>query len=95
MIAYGQEIDAFVQGAIGKFVEIIINPIIYIFFAASFLVFFWGIVEFLAQGNNPEKASTGKRHMFWGIIGLFIFIASLGILRIISNTVSGPQILGN
>ncbi len=95
MIAYGQEVDAFVQGAIGKFVEVIINPIIILFTVVSLIVFIWGIIEFLAQGNNPEKASTGKRHMFWGIIGLFIFIASIGILRIISNTVAGPQILGN
>ena len=95
MIAYGQEVDAFVQGAIGKFVEVIINPIIILFTVVSLIVFIWGIIEFLAQGNNPEKASTGKRHMFWGIIGLFIFIASIGILRIISNPVAGPQILGN
>lgn len=95
MIAYGQEVDAFVEGAIGKFVEVIINPIIILFTVVSLIVFIWGIIEFLAQGNNPEKASTGKRHMFWGIIGLFIFIASIGILRIISNTVAGPQILGN
>lgn len=95
MIAYGQEVDAFVEGAIGQFVEIIINPIIILFAVVSLVVFIWGIIEFLAQGNNPEKASTGKRHMFWGIIGLFIFIASIGILRIISNTVAGPQILGN
>lgn len=92
MIAYGA-VDTFVQGVIGRFVEIIINPLIYILLTASLLVFFWGIIEFLAQGNNPEKASTGKRHMFWGIVGLFIFIASVGILRIISNTIGGPEIL--
>lgn len=94
MIAYGQ-VDTFVQGVIGKFVDIIINPIIIILASASLLVFFYGIIEFLFQGNNAEKASTGKRHMLWGIIGLFIFIASVGILRILSNTVSGPQILTN
>lgn len=89
------QVDVFVQNTIGKFVEIIVNPIIYILFTASFLVFFYGIVEFLAQGNNPEKASAGKRHMFWGVIGIFIFIASIGILRIISETIGGPQILEN
>lgn len=93
MIAYGQ---SFVEGAIGKFVEIIINPIIYILATASLLVFIYGIIEFLSQGNNPERASTGKRHMFWGIVGLFIFIASVGILRLIANTVgSSAEILTN
>ena len=92
MLVFGQENSEFVSGVIGKFVEIVINPIIYFFFIASLLVFFWGIIEFLAQGDNPEKASSGKRHMFWGIIGLFIFIASIGILRILSNTVGGPTI---
>lgn len=92
MLVFGQDNSEFVSGVIGKFVEIIVNPIIYFFFIASLLVFFWGIIEFLAQGDNPEKASSGKRHMFWGIIGLFIFIASIGILRILSNTVGGPTI---
>ncbi len=94
MITYGQ-VDEFVQGTIGKFVEIIINPIIILLATASLLVFLYGIVEFLFQGNNPTKATAGKQHMFWGIIGLFIFIASIGILRILSETVSGPQILSN
>ena len=92
MLVFGQENSEFVSGVIEKFVEIIINPIIYFFFIASLLVFFWGIVEFLAQGDNPEKASSGKRHMVWGIVGLFIFVASIGILRILSNTVGGPSI---
>lgn len=94
MIAYAQ--GEFVQGVIGKFVEIIINPLIYILATASLLVFLYGIVEFLAQGNNPAKASIGKQHMFWGIIGLFIFMASVGILRLIANTVgSSAEILTN
>lgn len=94
MPVYGQS-DAFIQGAIGKFVEVIINPIIILLAALSLVVFIFGLIEFLAQGNNPEKASTGKRHMFWGIIGLFIFIASVGILRIIAQTVGDVQILEN
>ena len=57
MLAYG-EVDVFVQGVIGKFVEIIINPIIVLLAAASLIVFFYGIVEFLSQGNNAEKASS-------------------------------------
>lgn len=94
MITYGQA-DVYVQGVIGKFIDIIINPIIVLLAAASLVVFFYGIIEFLSQGNNAEKASTGKRHMFWGIIGLTIFITSIGLLRILSNTVAGPQILSN
>lgn len=94
MLVYGQS-DAFIQGAIGKFVEVIINPIIIFLATLSLVVFIFGLIEFLAQGNNPEKASTGKRHMFWGIIGLFIFIASVGILRIIAQTVGDVQILEN
>ena len=83
-----QSIDAI----IGKFIEIVINPIIFIGFTAAFIVFLWGIVEFLAQGNNPEKSANGKRHMIWGVVGLFIFVASIGIIRILSNTVSGPEV---
>lgn len=93
MIAYGQ--NEYIEGVIGKFVEIIINPLIVLLATVSLLVFIYGIVEFLLRGNNPEQANTGKRHMFWGIVGLFIFIASIGILRLIANTVGDVQILEN
>jgi len=93
VFAEGQEnVESFVSKTIGTFVDVIINPLIIIGFTISFLIFFWGVIEFLAQGNNPQKASAGKQHMFWGIIGLFIFISSIALVSGLSSLVSGPNV---
>lgn len=72
----------------------IINPIIVFMMALALLVFIWGIVEFLMnQGGGEEKAvMDGKRHIFWGLVGLLIMVSVFGIMRLIINTfgIQGP-----
>jgi len=69
--------------------DVIINPILIFLFAAALLIFFWGIVEFIGGMESEEKRSTGKRHIFWGIIGMFIMFAVWAIIRVISGTIAG------
>lgn len=70
---------------------LIINPIIALIFAAGFLVFVWGVVQFLSGlAGTGEAADEGKQHMLWGVIGMAIMIAAVGILRLIGNTIGVP-----
>jgi predicted cobalt transporter CbtA len=67
----------------------IINPILALLFAVGFLVFVWGVVEFLAGQNGVgEGAQNGKRHMLWGLIGMFVMVAAYAILKMIANTLN-------
>jgi len=69
--------------------RVIINPIIALFFAAGLLVFIWGVVEFLAGMNGVgEGAQNGKRHMIWGLVGMFIMVAAFAILKIIASSLN-------
>ena len=65
----------------------IINPVIYILFAAAFVVFVWGVVQFIVNSDNEEARSTGAKHMIWGIIGMVVMVGAQGIIGIINNTV--------
>lgn len=65
----------------------IINPMIFALFAIAFVVFLWGLVQFLGSLDNEEARSTGVKHMIWGIIGMVIMISANGIITIINNTV--------
>ena len=65
----------------------IINPIIYLLFAAAFVIFVWGLVQFVAHLDNEEARSTGGKHMIWGIIGMVIMVSVNGIIYIIQNTI--------
>ena len=73
--------------------SVIINPILALLFAAGFLVFVWGVVEFLGGQNGVgEGAQNGKRHMLWGLIGMFIMVGAYTFIHIINNTLNtyGP-----
>jgi len=65
----------------------IINPIIYLLFAAAFVVFVWGLVQFMAHLDNEESRKTGSKHMIWGIIGMVIMVGVNAIIAIIQSTI--------
>lgn len=80
-IAYAS-VDSF----IGSVNRLIINPLIILFFAVAFVVFAWGVVEFIANPENDEKRSAGKSHMLWGIVGLVIMLGVFFFMELILNT---------
>ena len=74
---------------IDRFVSAVINPLIALIFAAGLVVFIFGLVEYLyGLSTDTEKKNDGKRHMLWGIIGMFIMSAAFGILRLVANTLN-------
>lgn len=66
--------------------EQIIAPIILLLFVLSLAVFFWGLADFIRGANNEEARQTGRDHMLWGIIGIFIMVGSWGIIIILMQT---------
>lgn len=65
----------------------IINPIITLVALAAFILFAYGVVEFIAGAGNEEKRTSGKRHMIWGILGLTIVFGAKVIVTILGNIV--------
>lgn len=79
-----------IDGFANCLTSVIINPILLLMFAGGLLVFVWGVVEFLAGQNGVgEGAANGKRHMFWGVVGMFIMVAAYAIIHIIYNSLGG------
>ena len=69
-----------------RVVTYIINPALLVIFALGFLLFVYGLVEFLWKLNEGGDNSEGKQHMVWGIVGMLIMVSVYGILDIIDNT---------
>ena len=70
-----------------KIEQIILNPFINVLIGVALLVFIWGIIELIYGADNPEKIKTGKKHLIYGIIGLFIMVAIAGIMKVIESFV--------
>ncbi len=71
---------------LGKVIDLILNPAILVIFSLGFLVFIWGLVQFLDALNKGGKSDDGKQHMLWGIVGMFIMVSVFGIISFITNT---------
>lgn len=72
---------------LGKVQTEIIDPVLALITIAAFLVFVWGVVEFIRKADNDEARKTGQQHMIWGIIGLVIIFGAQGILMLMKGFV--------
>lgn len=92
-IAYAQGQLAQNSNAATKLVQNIatqiVNPVILFLVALALLIFLWGLAEYIRGGDSSTSRDTGRKHMLWGIIGLFIMISAYAILNIAVNSVFG------
>ncbi len=72
---------------LAKVVAQIINPIILLLSAGAFVVFLWGVFEFIRPGN-VGKREEGRRAIFWGLIGLVVIFGAYGIINVALGTFS-------
>jgi preprotein translocase subunit SecE len=77
---------SYVPPVIYAIIKHIINPLIILLFVAAFVVFIWGIFQFLSNLEDDSKRTEGKQHMFWGLVGLFVMMAVFAIMNIVIGT---------
>lgn len=71
----------------------VLNPLVILLFAGAFLVFLWGIFQFVYAGDDATAKEDGKRHLLYGVIGMTIMVAAYSIMEIIGAT--GRTLFGN
>ena len=76
-----------VNDLLNRISDFIIDPIIFTLFTIAFVVFIWGLVQFVSNLSNEEARSTGQKHMIYGLIGMAIMISVNGIIGIIQATI--------
>jgi hypothetical protein len=70
----------------------IINPLIRILFALAFLIFVWGIIQYVLQRDSVDAKGQGRQHMIWGLVGLAIMTSVFFIVRIITTTLGIDEV---
>jgi len=74
-----------------RVVEQIVNPIILLLAATAFVVFVWGLFDFITHAGDETKRSEGKKAIMWGLIGLVIIFGAYGIINVALGTFNlGP-----
>lgn len=81
---------------VGKITAALINPALALIFSLGLLVFIYGLVEFIwGLSQESDKRESGKQHMLWGLIGMFVMVSSIAIIKIIASVVGGSLPCGS
>lgn len=69
-----------------KLLSAVVDPIISLISLAAFIMFVWGVVEYIQGAADAEKRKTGQQHIIWGLIGLAILFGARSIVVILMHT---------
>lgn len=64
----------------------ILNPLIILMFGIALLVFLWGLALFIAKGGEEDVRETAKRHILYGVLGMFIMVSAFALVRVITGS---------
>ncbi len=68
---------------LGKVESQVLLPIITLLAFAAFVVFLWGVVDFIRQADNPEARKIGQTHMIWGVVGIVLIFGTTAVINLI------------
>ncbi len=84
------QVDATAFGnVVNPVITNIVDPVIELMALVGILVFIWGVVQMIMNGDDPEARVTGRNHMLWGIVGVVIMLSAWAIVFLVSNTIKG------
>jgi uncharacterized membrane protein YidH (DUF202 family) len=81
--------NSVLNGFISKIEAQIVTPLVTLLALAAFVLFVWGVIEYVRNAANDEKRKTGQQHILWGIIGLTIIFGATAIVTLLQNIVNG------
>lgn len=71
---------------VNTFMDIILFPTIALLSTVALLVFFYGLFEYVINSENEAARDIGRKHIMWGLIGLFIMLSAYAIMAIALNS---------
>ena len=66
--------------------DMVVNPLIALLVGLALVVVLWGVVKYIAKGDQPEERKKGEQLMLYGIIGLFVMLSVWGLVSIFTKT---------
>ena len=70
----------------------LLGLIIPIIFGLAFIVFLWGMFQYIRAADEGGK-EEGRNKIIYGIIGLFVMVAVWGLVKVVQETFLGSTSL--
>jgi hypothetical protein len=55
-------------------------------FSVAFIIFAWGVTQYILNGQEEAKREKGRQFMIWGIIALTVMFTIWGLVSLLKNT---------
>lgn len=52
----------------------------------ALVIFFFGVAQYVLNGENTEERAKGRQFMLWGVLALFVLVSIWGIIKLLSVT---------
>src|SRR3989338_5226906 len=75
------------EGIFNYFTCILERLVVPLLFALAFVVFIWGVMQFIMNSADETKRTQGKQFMIWGLIGLVVMFSVWGLVLILRRTI--------
>lgn len=86
MLVHATSSTAAAEELVRRINDVILFPLITLLVSVALVVFLWGAFEYISNAESDEGRTRGRRHMIYGIIGLFVMLSAYTILRIAAGT---------
>ena len=73
-------------GLVDLIISSILTPFIGLLAGLSLAFFLWGVVKYIRESGDEKAREEGKKMMFYGLIGLFVFVSVWGLVNVVVNT---------
>ena len=60
-----------------------------LFWLAAIVVFFWGVIKFIASAEDADARENGRKLMIWGIISFVVLASIWGLVGLILQDTFG------
>lgn len=75
-----------VEKILANIITEVLSPLYQAVVGITILYFLYGAVRYVIELNSPDAKTTGRSHLFWGLIGLFIVLSVGGILNLLNGS---------
>jgi hypothetical protein len=81
-IARASQIGDIIKNSVGLLQQLLLAV-----FGIAVVVFAWGIVKLIVAAGSPEKIKQARAIIWYGIIGMFVFVSIWGIITVLQQDI--------
>lgn len=74
------------DGFLRKLETAFVFPLVTLLLGIAFLVFLYGVFEYIKGAASESERAKGQKHIIFGIVGMIVMLSAVAILNVARGT---------